>query len=56
MTSGNGRQGKGRPGERVQPARAGGGVRGRRTENNCPVTAVRVVPLWEGLRTAGVRG
>jgi hypothetical protein len=49
MTSGNGRQGKGRPGERGQPARAGGGV-------DRPVTAVRVVPLWEGLRTAGVRG
>lgn len=48
MTSGDGRQGKGRPGERVQLARAGGGV-------DRPATAVRVVPLWEGLRT-GVRG
>ncbi|MEV6545149.1 hypothetical protein [Streptomyces sp. NPDC051665] len=48
MTSGNGRRGARRPGERVQLARAGGRV-------DRPVTAVRVVPLWEGLRT-GVRG
>lgn len=53
--TGNGRQGMRGPGERAQGAGAGGGVRGRRTENNCPATAVRVVPLWEGLRT-GVRG
>ena len=48
MTSNNGRQSTRRPGERVQLARAGGGV-------DRPATAVRVVPLWEGLRT-GVRG
>ena len=48
MTGNNGRQGTRRPGERVQLARAGGGV-------DRPVTAVRVVPLWEGLRS-GVRG
>jgi hypothetical protein len=48
-SSSNGRQGARRPGERGQLARAGGGV-------DRPVTAVRVVPLWEGLRTTGVRG
>jgi hypothetical protein len=53
MTS-NGRQGTRRPGERAQAAGAGGGAWGRRTEDR-PATAVRVVPLWEGLRT-GVRG
>ena len=49
MTASSSRQGTRRPAERAQAAGAG-----RRTEDR-PATAVRVVPLWEGLR-AGVRG
>ena len=46
----NGRQGTRKP----ETPGAGEGVRGRRTEGG-RAKGVRVVPLWEGLRT-GVRG
>ncbi|MFJ9372051.1 hypothetical protein [Streptomyces sp. NPDC101455] len=46
----NGRQGSGK----TETPGAGEGVRGRRAEGG-PAKGVRVVPLWEGLRT-GVRG
>ncbi|MFJ4625447.1 hypothetical protein [Streptomyces sp. NPDC088847] len=46
----NGRQGTRKP----ETPGAGEGVRGRRAEG-VRTKGVRVVPLWEGLRT-GVRG
>lgn len=46
----NGRQG----GRKPETPGAGEGVRGRRAEGG-PAKGVRVVPLWEGLRT-GARG
>lgn len=46
----NGRQASRKP----ETPRAGEGVRGRRAEGG-QTKGVRVVPLWEGLRT-GVRG